>query len=107
MEIHGSDIIVDNPNKVKSTISNIIKIIRIWWPDLVVEIDDISKDGVFVYENNDAQEAWREQGWTELNDKTMIHIIWDENRMTFVIDDYKENLFIIEAIKKVITNGQN
>lgn len=44
----------------------------------------------------------------KINDKTMIYVIYSggegrEEGMTFVIDDNKENLHIVNAIKKVIS----
>jgi len=105
MEIHGCDIVVEHVLAEKATLENIVKIVKEWWPDLVTENDE---SGFFIYKNNEAKESWDKCGWSEVNDKTMIYVIYSggqgtEDGMTFVIDDNKENISIVNAIKQAIT----
>lgn len=104
MELHGSDIIFRDV-KVSISEDNITPIVRKHWPDLVYEA--MMEDGdlhLFMHPTQIAEEAWNEEGWSEENDKTLIYMIWDKAKceLTFVIDDNRENRFIVYDIQKVL-----
>jgi len=100
VEIHGNDIIIDNWNR-GITVKEVIDVVRNFWKDLAIEDD--GDNGYFIYENWKAKEAWDKKGWSEINDKTMVYVIFSERGFTIVIDDNKENMLIAEAIKSLVT----
>ena len=100
MEIHGNDIIVDN-FRHDFSIQDVINVVKEFWKDLVTE-DDGTESGIFIYENDAAMKAWDKEGWSEVNDKTMIYVLWADRGFTIVIDDNKENLPIAKSIEKLV-----
>lgn len=104
MEIHGSDILFEN---VKIPISEdlVIPVIKSHWPELVYE--SMMEEGIlhlFMHPNQAAEESWNEDGWSEENDLTLIYMIWDNSKsqLTFVIDDNKKNINIVNALQKTL-----
>lgn len=102
MEIHGRDIVIDEWRR-DVTIDEVIGVVAQFWKDLVFENDgDEDHTGIFIYENKSAAEAWDDEGWSEMNDKTMLYVIWSERGFTVVIDDNGENMRIADAIRNLV-----
>jgi hypothetical protein len=106
MEIHGSDICIKSP-EIPLSPSLVAILIKDHWPDMVYEFDKSEPQVVnmFIYKDEVAQDLWEKHGWSVVNDTTMIHVMWDSSNPIetwFVIDDIKENQYILEDINKFI-----
>lgn len=104
MEIHGSDFLIQGTPPDQRTV---IRIVREFWPDLVVENDDdesVDDGDYFIYKNQQAKDIWDQVGWTETDDADMIYVLFREDHMTVVIDDERRNMNIVEKIRGSVGN---
>lgn len=93
MDLNGHDIIIERAIGRDA----ILEGVRSFWPQMTVE--DLDDETEFcIYKDAAAQAAWEEEGWSEANDPLLIAVICGESETTFVIDNKKENEYIIRHV---------
>lgn len=100
MEIHGSDTVIKSNIPIADNLIRLL--VADHWPEMVYEImtDRVGCTDLFLYKNKEALKAWDEEGWSEINDETMIYVIIakDYKEISITIDDDRKNQFIVEDI---------
>lgn len=108
MEIGGSDFIFKHSWEDVQALSEIVKVLRAAWPEMVVEDGDtgqgisselVETDDLKVflqllypselmfYENENWRQAWSRDGATEETKGKMIHVLVGSDQGTIVVDD--------------------
>jgi len=77
------------------------RLLRYWWPHLVVERDD--PHGFFVYRSADAKAAWERDGASTETSGTMIHVVVGSESMTIVSDVGGSKTYAIaQAVRRAV-----
>ncbi len=90
MDLHGCQLEIPVALSIPTIMSEVEK----FWPQAVYT-ELVSE--TMIYKNMAARDAW-DAGWSEENDVTMIHVIFNEGSTYFVIDDHEELKPIVEEI---------
>ena len=94
MEINGYDVRI--PHRVtENTKTCILRVFRMFWPDMVVERENPDGDGrravdaFFVYENGAHKKNWDVEGWTGQSAHSMIGVSCYGHYVWLTVDDPK------------------
>lgn len=106
MEIHGSDTLIKSSIPIADNLIRVL--VQDHWPNMVYEImtDRVGNVDLFLYKDEAAKNAWDEEGWSEINDETMIYVIFakESKEISVTIDDDARNRYIVEDIVQFIRN---
>ncbi len=89
--IGGADIVVPG-RATERQAEDALQCLRAHWPEAQVADHRYAPEAsrvwreVFIHENEAALEAWENEGGTEQNMGTLIHILFGETSTTFVVD---------------------
>lgn len=87
--IGGIDILIET-DMDKSCLDLCIDVIKQEWPKPVIEhmydLDCYERE-MFIFKNREAEVAWEHVGADKTTHNSMIHLIYNKNLITFVIDE--------------------
>jgi hypothetical protein len=90
MEINGYDIQI--PHRVtENTKTCILRVFRMFWPNMVVEHDKFGVPAFFVYETAEHKKNWDVEGWTQQSAHSMVDVGIDKDAacVTLTVEDPK------------------
>lgn len=84
MMIGGFDIVLSGEPSPHD-LGLIVGALRSKWPNLVVQRDGAPFGNIFVYRDTSAVTSWRDDGATEDNGDSMLHVLRGHDSITFVV----------------------
>ena len=97
MEIGGYDIEIENNGRDRKDVYAVAcLLLRSYWENLIVE-DGVTGENfgiylhdspsIFIYKNKKASELWEKFGLVKETENTMVHILYNPESVTIVVDD--------------------